>query len=134
MRIDVQTGGTTTDGDINRASAATVVAATYSNSFAGTTATILHDLDAASDVLTAQTPPNDGTLADIGSLGVDLVGATAFDIAGGSNGLALAAVPSGMAGPSTLYGVSLTTGAMNLYRNTTGSPAASRSAVPVGLV
>ena len=52
LRINVDTGATTTDGEVNRAGTpATVVAAAYSNSFAGTTTTTLFDLDANSDVL-----------------------------------------------------------------------------------
>jgi hypothetical protein len=126
LRIDVQTGATITDGDINRPTAATVVGAAYINSFAGATATTLYDLDAAGDVLATQTPPNDGTLNDVGPLGIDLTDGTSIDIAGGGNGLVLAAARTGSTGPSILYGVSLATGAMTLYRNATGNEAASQ--------
>lgn len=125
LRINVDTGLTTTDGDINRAAPAAVLAAAYTNSFAGTTATTLYDLEANSDVLAQQNPPNNGTLLDIGPLGLELAGAAAFDIAGGDNGLTLAAIRVGATGPYTLYTVSLTTGAATLYRNTTGNAAAS---------
>ena len=50
-------------------------------------------------------------------------GMAGFDIAGGANGLALAALRSGASGPFTLYSVSLTTGAATLYRNTSGNAA-----------
>ena len=124
LRINADTGATTTDADINRAAAAPMVlAAAYTNSFDGAASTMLFNLDAASDVLTLQAPPNDGTLTNVGALGSDISGTAGFDIAGGANGLALAALRSGASGPFTLYSVSLTTGAATLYRNTTGNAA-----------
>ena len=100
-----------------------LLASAYTNSFDGAAATMLFNLDAASDTLTLQAPPNDGTLVDIGALGVDISGTAAFDIAGGADGLALAALRSGASGPFTLYSVSLTTGGVTLYRNTSGNAA-----------
>jgi hypothetical protein len=111
LRINVDTGATTTDGAINRASGmATITAAAYNNSIAGATATILFDLDTASDVLAMQMPPNDGTLVDVGRLGVDVAGDAGMDIAGGANGLALAALRTSATGPSTLYRIDLLSG------------------------
>ena len=128
LRINADTGATTTDGAINRAGAAPVVAGgAYSNSFAGARSTVLYDLDAASAVLAQQIPPNDGTLVNVGALSVPFTGAASMDIAGGANGLVLAALRSGGAGPYTLYTVSLTTGAATLFRNTTGD--ATRSLI-----
>ena len=124
LRINVDTGATFTDAMINRTgSAPTLLASAYTNSFDGAAATMLFNLDAASDVLTLQAPPNDGTLANVGTLGLDISGMAGFDIAGGANGLALAALRSGASGPFTLYSVSLTTGAATLYRNTSGNAA-----------
>ena len=120
LRINVDTGATTTDGRINRTAPATVVAGAYTNSYARAASTSLYDLDATSDVLALQSPPNDGTLVNVGALGVDLSGQNAMDIAGGANGLVLAALRTGIAGPYSLYTVSLTTGAATLYGNTTG--------------
>jgi hypothetical protein len=124
LRIVPDTGLTTTDGTINRAGAAPMLlASAYNNSFDGAPSTMLLNLDAASDVLTQQAPPNDGTLANIGALGLDISGMAGFDIAGGANGLALAALRSGANGLFTLYSVSLATGAATLYRNTSGNAA-----------
>jgi hypothetical protein len=122
LRINVTTGDTTTDGAINRpgSPAPSVVAAAYSNSFSVTPAgtTTLYDMDAASDVLATQVPPNDGTLVNVGAgLGMDISTATGFDIAGGGNGLALAAIGAAT-GPTTLYNVALATGTLSL-RGTT---------------
>ncbi|WP_231379873.1 DUF4394 domain-containing protein [Polaromonas sp. CG_9.11] len=128
VRINADTGATTTDGAINRAGVPPLVAGgAYGNSFAGTRSTVLYDLDAASTVLAQQVPPNDGTLVNVGALAVPFSGAAAMDIAGGANGLVLAALRTGAAGPYTLYTVSLTTGAATLYRNTTGD--ATRSLI-----
>ena len=122
----VTAGNTITDGAINRVSgAASVVASAYTNSFAGTTATMLHNLEQNNDVLTLQNPPNDGTLTNIGALGVDITGTAGFDIGGGDNGLILAALRVGTNGPFSLYNVSLATGAATLYRNTSGNAALS---------
>lgn len=121
LRINADTGATTTDGAINRAGVPPLVAGgAYSNSFAGTRSTVLYDLDAASAVLAQQVPPNDGTLVNVGALAVPFSGAASMDIAGGANGLVLAALRTGAGGPYTLYTVSLTTGAATLFRNTTG--------------
>jgi hypothetical protein len=124
LRINVDSGATTTDSTINRAgSAPMLLASAYTNSFDGAAATMLFNLDAAGDTLTLQAPPNDGTLADVGALGVDISGMAGFDIVGGANGLALAALRSDASGPFTLYSVSLATGGVTLYRNTSGNAA-----------
>lgn len=125
LRINADTGATTTDGAINRAGAsATVGAAAYTNSIAGAATTQLFDLDSESDVLALQNPPNDGTLADVGPLGLDVAGDNGMDIAGGANGLVLAALRTSGAGPSALYRIDLATGAATLV-NGAAAPAAS---------
>ncbi|MGK5023377.1 DUF4394 domain-containing protein [Janthinobacterium sp. RB2R34] len=112
LRINVDTGATTTDGAINRAGALPVITAgAYSNSYAGATTTALYDIDTASASLALQNPPNDGTLVNVGLLGVLPAGDAGFDIAGGANGLALAALRTTPTGPSSLYRVDLATGA-----------------------
>jgi hypothetical protein len=130
LRINVDTGATTTDGTINRAGASPVVtAAAYTNSYAGTTATSLYDVDVASASLALQNPPNDGTLVSVGALGVAVAGDVGFDIAGGANGLAIAALRTVANGPSSLYRVDLTTGAAVLLTGT-----AATSVVGAGTV
>ncbi len=125
LRINVDSGATTTDGAVNRSGATpSVTAAAYTNSYAGTTATALYDIDTASASLALQNPPNDGTLATVGMLGVSVTGDLGFDIAGGANGLALAALRSTEGGPSTLYRIDLATGAAT-PANGAGNPALS---------
>ncbi|NVI82536.1 DUF4394 domain-containing protein [Janthinobacterium sp. BJB401] len=135
LRINVDTGATTTDGAVNRAGATpAVTAAAYSNSFAGTTATMLFDIDTASASLALQNPPNDGTLVNVGALGVAVAGDAGFDIAGGANGLALAALRTSATGPSSLYRIDLATGAAVLSGGAATPAASAIGNGSVGLV
>jgi hypothetical protein len=133
--VTVAAGQTTTDGAINRAGVApVVVAAAYTNSFPGAASTTLYNLEQNSDQLTLQNPPNNGTLVNVGALGVGIAGAAGFDIAGGENGLVLAALRNGNTGPFTLYTVSLTTGAATPYRNSGVAAQIGGSAGPANLI
>ena len=119
LRINVDTGLTTTDGAINRSpDAALVFGAAYTNSIAGSAATSLFDLELNSNVLTRQEPPNNGTLVNVGALGAKWVGAAGFDIAGGDNGLPLVAGRTTDSGPFALYQVNLMTGAATFFPRT----------------
>ncbi|NVJ22415.1 DUF4394 domain-containing protein [Myxococcus sp. AM011] len=118
LRINVDTGATTTDGAINRTPAAVVFGAAYTNSVMGATATTLFDLERNDNVLTQQVPPNNGTLVNVGALGVTFVGAAGFDIAGGDNGLPLVAGRTAASGPYVLYQVNLLTGAATFFPRT----------------
>lgn len=117
LRSNADTGATTTDGMLSRGNvlnlpAPQVVAAAYTQNFAGTTSTQLYVIDAATLTLQLQDPPNDGLLTAVGPLDPLLTSATSisFDIAGGGNGLAVAAmVPAGSV-QSTLYRINLATG------------------------
>ncbi|MNR48138.1 hypothetical protein D3C85_1673360 [compost metagenome] len=71
-------------------------------------------------MLAKQVPPNDGTLVNVGALNLTVNGAGSLDIAGGANGLVLAALRTTATGPFSLYTVALTTGAATLYGNTSG--------------
>lgn len=79
LRINVDTGATTTDTPIALAGAA-VRAVAYTNSFDGATATQLYDLNAADGSVYLQNPPNNGALATPVALGVTFSGAGGFDI------------------------------------------------------
>ena len=69
---------------------------------------MLYDIDAASDQLLIQNPPNNGVLTAVGSLGVDTSNNAAFDISPLDN-VAFAALNVG--GVSGLYTINLATGA-----------------------
>jgi hypothetical protein len=108
LRLNPETGTTAAiDGTINGVAGAAISGAAYTNNFAGATTTVLYDIDPVTDRLYRQDPPNNGTLAVVGSLGVDVVGASGFDIA--PNGAALATL--GRSGFNTeLYEINLATG------------------------
>ena len=110
LRVNVDTGATTTDTDLNPAGPM-VVAAAYTNSFAGAGATSLYVLDAANDSLQLQNPPNDGVLTSVGALGIgDIQSIAGFDI-NGLNNAAIAAVNLSGVATSELDNINLTTGA-----------------------
>ncbi len=91
LRLNPETGTVVaTDGNINPADA-TVTAVAYTNSFAGTATTTLYDIDVTADKLFIQSPPNNGTLTVVGSLGVQAIGEAGFDIAP-DNSVAIAAL------------------------------------------
>lgn len=86
----------------------TVVGSAYTNSFSGSRATVLYDIDSNFDILTIQNPPNQGTLHTIGSLGVDTTDNVGFDVSG-STGVAYASLTVGTV--TGLYTVDLASGA-----------------------
>jgi len=114
LRIDVDSGLVTTDGVLNPG-IPQIVAAAYTQSFPGTMATQLLDIDLATNSLLVQNPPNDGTLAPVGGVldpALTFSTIAGFDIGGGADGLAVSALqPTGSA-QSVLYRVNLTTGAL----------------------
>lgn len=120
LRINVDSGATTTDGVINLAgSTPTVGSVAYSNSFDGATATQLFDLNSADSLMYQQTPPNNGTLASGVTLGVSFTEGE-FDIDPVSN-VGYAALTVG--GASQLYTVNLaaTSGAATLVGTIAGT-------------
>ncbi|MGG9971536.1 DUF4394 domain-containing protein [Ferruginibacter sp. SUN002] len=91
LRLNPETGlVVATDGNISP-STAMVSAAAYTNSFAGAATTTLYDIDVATDKLYIQNPPNNGTLVEVGSLGIQADGEAGFDIAA-DNSVAIAAL------------------------------------------
>lgn len=130
LRIDVDTGATITDIDLNGVAGAKVSAAAYTNSFNGRQAisTALYDIDSNSSNLLQQVPPNNGTLTVIGALGVTAGMNNGIDIVGIDNRLALASIASST-GPSTLYRVNLTSGAATPAVRVDGMANASASMI-----
>jgi hypothetical protein len=91
MRLNPETGlVVAVDGNINPSSSM-VTAAAYTNSYAGAASTTLYDIDVATDKLYMQTPPNNGTLVEVGSLGIAAEGEAGFDISS-DNSVAIAAL------------------------------------------
>ncbi len=112
LRLNVDEGTVlSADRDLNPGMPQ-VVAADYTNSsFSATrpTATQLYSIDAASDQILLQNPPNDGTLTMGKQLGVDVGAQASFDIAGADNTGYLATSTPRSRGTG-LYRVDVTTG------------------------
>ncbi|AEG91312.1 DUF4394 domain-containing protein [Ramlibacter tataouinensis] len=110
LRINVDTGDTTTDGPLaqgNPGITATpaITAAAYTNSVAGATSTTLYVADLSRGALQVQNPPNDGTLDTGVGLGVTGSAFNGFDIEStGTTGYLAVQSNVGV----TLYRVSLT--------------------------
>ena len=105
LRVNVDTGATTTDGTLSLSGTAPrVTAAAYTNSVDGANATQLFDLNAADNTLYVQSPPNDGVLATPITLGVTPSAIGGFDIDAGTN-VGYAALTVG--GAVQLYSVNL---------------------------
>jgi hypothetical protein len=127
LRINVDTGATTTDATLSPTSMA-INAVAYTNAYAGATSTALYAVDHESGSLvvigsnpatTGACPgdlgnPNCGSVTALGSLGVaDISNVGGFDIDGDPNAAssALLALSVGAATSSSLYIVDLETGA-----------------------
>lgn len=106
LRLNPENGAVAaTDGSIVSSSAISGIA--YTNSKSGATATILYDLDATTGKLFKQDPPNNGTLVEVGSLGITFTGQAAFDI-NPDNSIALVAATKDS--KNNLYTLDLSTG------------------------
>ncbi len=113
LRINVDDGKATVDGshkykdgDANAGKTPEVVAGAYTNSFKGTKATTLYNIDAATGALVTQAPPNDGVLNTVGSLGMAVSGPVAFNIVSTGEDKNAAWLVAG----GSLYSVDLKTG------------------------
>ncbi len=109
LRLNPETGTVAmTDGSLNPGTPA-IVSAAYTNSVAGAATTTLFDIDVAANKLYKQDPPNNGTLVEVGSLGITAATANdgGFDISP-DNMVALANVTIGA--NSVLLQIDLTNG------------------------
>jgi hypothetical protein len=111
LRLNVDEGTVlSTDKDINPGTPQIVGSGYINSSFSATrpTATTLYAVDAASDMLFKQNPPNDGTLTEGQWLGLDVGLNANFDIAGDDNMGFLTNSTKNRG--TTLYKVDVTTG------------------------
>lgn len=102
-----------TDGILNPGTPA-VSAAGYTNNFAGATATTLFIIDHNTDKLYQQNPPNNGTLVEVGALGIDISNANGMDIGSQSQKAYLVATAGGS---TKIYTINTTTGAASAIGN-----------------
>lgn len=122
LRVNPADGVALVDGTLAYAAADTntgqnpnIAGAGYTNSFTGTAATTLYDIDFNLDILVTQNPPNNGTLNTVGSLGVDTTNLVGFDIGSANN--AFAALTLATDSVSKLYTINLATGRASLVGN-----------------
>jgi hypothetical protein len=93
-----------------------VIAGAYTNSFKDTKATALYNIDATTNSLVLQAPPNDGVLGAVGPLGITVNGAVAFNIVSSGPDQNEAWLAMGGA----LYTVDLKTGAAKMSGKISG--------------
>ncbi|WP_162925780.1 DUF4394 domain-containing protein [Isoalcanivorax indicus] len=106
LRINVDNGATLVDGPLDSGSGETrITGSAYTNSFAGTTSTRLFNIDTGEQMLYLQDPPNDGTLVNGVTLGIDADDANGFVIDGRNNAAIAALTVNGQPG---LYRIDLT--------------------------
>lgn len=132
LRVNVATGEAIVDGPINPA-APQVAGAAYTFSAPGATSTGLYVLDAGSDALVLQNPPNAGTLVPIGALGAAFDAPGGFDIlSDGATNTAYAALASG--GTTTFHVIDLISGAATPVGAVGGNPALRGLAVTSAII
>lgn len=120
LRLNPETGTVAAvDGTISGPPGVAVSEVAYTNNFAGATSTTLYDIDPATDRLYIQNPPNNGTLVDVGPLGLDITGAAGFDISPRDNTQGLVAVTFN--GASELQQINLSTGRLQKLGNLPGN-------------
>jgi len=109
-RINVDDGMVTVDGSHKYKDMAgqtpRVVAGAYTNSLKGTKTTTLYAIDAATNSLMTQNPPNDGVLNSVGPLGITIKGPVSFNIVASGPDQNAAWLAMG----GVLYSVDLATG------------------------
>ena len=111
LRINITDGVTAVDQPLKIGMAGPtpfITAVAYTNSYPGTSATMLFDIDSQSNTLYIQTPPNAGVMADPKPLGIDVDAGIGFDIGNVSGkGYGLFTV----AGTTSFYTIDLASGA-----------------------
>ncbi len=127
LRLNPETGAVAAiDGTINGVANVAISGVAYTNNRSGVTTTTLYDIDPITDKLYRQNPPNNGTLEEVGPLGVDIAGLTNFDIA--PDGSAIATMISG--GVQSLYEINLSTGQALMLGNLPASASIVGLAIP----
>jgi outer membrane protein assembly factor BamB len=111
VRVNVDTGTVITDANLNPGTPQ-VVGTAFSNSYAGAATTTQYNLDVAAGALVRQSSA--GAQITIGAFNAGTTFALegGFDIAGGENGLPIAALQPTGATQSTLYRVNLANGTL----------------------
>jgi Domain of unknown function (DUF4394) len=108
LRLHPETGAVAaTDMAINGGTSPKIESVAYTGNTAGSSTTILYDIDSQTDKLYKQDPPNNGTLVEVGALGTDITMSAGFDI-NPAGDVALAALM--VSSKWELHQIDLTTG------------------------
>lgn len=151
LRHNVGTGITLLDAPLNYAPGAplnsigpvvtSIVASAYTNNdLSATTGTTLFAIDATLNQLALVSPPNNGSMAVVGQLGVDVGNLTSFDIVstnvdGATDANLGVVITSTGPNSATVYTLNLLTGKLSTLASITGNTAAGRLigiAAPLG--
>jgi hypothetical protein len=111
------------EGDVNNGQTPQIVAAGYTNSVRGATSTALYVVDAELNVLALQSPPNEGVLNTIGTLGLNVDERTTLDI--GRSGTVYIAYTAPGGANSVLGVVDLASGRVTPIGPLVGAPVRS---------
>ena len=123
LRANVDTGATTTDATLTARCIRRRRPPRTRTTSPAPTATTLYVIDTQNDRLLTQNPPNNGTLNDVGALGIDATAVNGFEIVGPDTALAVLSTASA---PAALYTINLTTGGALLVGNVTTPQASDR--------
>lgn len=118
-----------TGGDANAGVNPNIVHCAYTNNVGGAMSTSLYGIDASLDVLVLQSPPNNGSLITIGSIGADMTDVGGFDISG-LTGLAYAVIQDATSAKSTFWRIDLGTGAGTFLGEIGGGAVITAMTVP----
>ena len=113
LRVNVNTGDVTVDAALNGAATELAASAYTNNDNDPATGTMLFGISSTTDRLYIQSPPNNGTLVDVGALGVNTSSAAGLDISG-VTGIAYASLTDVNSLKSSLYTINLSNGTASL--------------------
>jgi Domain of unknown function (DUF4394) len=115
LRLHPETGAVAAvDLAINGNASPAITSIAYSNSISGASATDLFDIDISTKKLFKQSPPNDGTLVEVGNLNVNFTGKAGFDINADNSAILATLVVDNVV---KLYTVNTTTAATTFISN-----------------
>jgi hypothetical protein len=120
LRINVDSGDTTTDELLTSIVSTGPSATAYTNSFAAACRTTLFYIDTSSDQLLTTTDPNAAALVPVGNLGVNAEAGSGYEILTAADGTNSAIAVLTVGGTTSLYTINQTTGAATATAPVTG--------------
>src|SRR5688572_13918261 len=120
LRINVDSGATTTDELLTSIVSTGPSATAYTNSFAAACRTTLFYIDTSTDQLLTTTDPNAAALVPVGNLGVNAEAGSGYEILTAADGTNSAIAVLTVGGTTSLYTINQTTGAATATAPVTG--------------